>query len=108
MKLYLHIIITLYLYIRDLKRTKEEEDVLHEVVNTSYNRRKKKKLQENTNKDEICRRLIEYTEEGLPKKNEIQEIIMNQNTRNIRNTRNHNKSVLLDKKYYYLYKWFSI
>ena len=64
---------------RDLQRKKELEDLLPEVVNTitlAITEDKKNKLKEQTNKDEICTKLIEYTEEGWPNKNEIQETIM--------------------------------
>ena len=64
---------------RDLKRKNELEDLLPEVVNTitlAITEDKKNKLKDQTNKDEICTKLIEYTEEGLPNKNEIQETIM--------------------------------
>ena len=64
---------------RDLQRKKELEYLLPEVVNTitlAITVDKKNKLKDQTNKDEICTKLIEYTEEGWPNKNEIQETIM--------------------------------
>ena len=49
------------------------------MVNTitlSITEDKNDKLKDQTNKDEICIKLIEYTAEGWPNKNEIQETIM--------------------------------
>ena len=75
---------------RDLQRKKELEDFLPEVVNAitlAITEDKKNKIKDQTNKDEICTKLIEYTEEGWPNKNEIQETIMSYYS--IRNTITH-------------------